>query len=131
MSEQISLVSVIDRLAKLEGLLVGLQNSIVQGQSQTSAFMTRIERLEQRQVEIEKTMVTDADIAALTTKVDALITADAKQQGGTAIASWSINTLAAWGAILISLFTLIGLNVDFNNTQQQQQLPQINQKEGK
>jgi hypothetical protein len=42
----ISMMTLVDRLAKLEGLLIGLQNSIVQGQSQTSASMARVERLE-------------------------------------------------------------------------------------
>lgn len=120
MSDPVSLVSVIDRLAKLEGLLVGLQNSIVQGQSQTSAFMARVERLEARQVELERTMVTSADISALSEKVDRLVAADARQQGGTAVASWSLTTLAAWGAAIIALLALVGVGINREQLHEQQ-----------
>ncbi len=104
-------LNLVDRLAKLEGLLIGLQNSIIQGQQQTSAFMTRVERLEARQVELERNMITKDDITSLVAKVDALATNDARQQGGTAVAKWSAGTLGSWAAVIISLLTLIGVGV--------------------
>lgn len=104
-------LNLVDRLAKLEGLLIGLQNSIIQGQQQTSAFMTRVERLEARQVELERNMITKEDITSLVAKVDALATNDARQQGGTAVAKWSAGTLGSWAAVIISLLTLIGVGV--------------------
>lgn len=109
--QPISLVTLVDRLGKLEGLLIGLQNSIVQGQAQTSAFMARVERLEARQVELERNMITKDDITSLVSKVDALATNDAKQQGGTAVASWSATTLGSWAAVILALLALIGVGV--------------------
>ena len=105
-------LNLVDRLAKLEGLLIGLQNSIIQGQQQTSAFMSRVERLEARQVELERGMVTKEDIQGLVAKVDALAANDARQQGGPAVAKWSTSTLGAWAAVLISLLTLVGAGMN-------------------
>ena len=119
---EISLMTLVDRLAKLEGLLIGLQNSIVQGQAQTSASMARVERLEQRLVELETRQVTKQDLAALSTKVDSLIAADASRRGGTAVASWSLGTGASWAAVIIALLALVGVGI--NREQMQQQLPQ-------
>lgn len=122
MSEQpVSLVTLVDRLGKLEGLLIGLQNSIVQGQTQTTAFLARVERLETRQVELERSMVTKDDISALSTKVDALATNDARQQGGAAIASWSVANLAPWIAALAAVMALIGVGI--NQERQLMQTP--------
>lgn len=117
----ISLMTLVDRLAKLEGMLIGLQNSIVQGQSQTSAFMSRVERLEARQVELERTMVTSADITALSEKVDRLVAADARHQGGTAVASWSLGTGASWAAVIIALLALVGVGINRETIQQNHQ----------
>lgn len=112
MDEPVSLIAVVDRLAKLEGLLIGLQNSIVQGQAQTSAFMARVERLEARQVELERNMITKNDISSLVEKVDALATSDARQQGGTAVANWSVTNLAPWIAAITATLALIGTGVN-------------------
>jgi hypothetical protein len=119
----ISLMTLVDRLAKLEGLLIGLQNSIVQGQSQTSASMARVERLEQRLVELETRQVTKQDLAQLTAKVDSLIAADATRRGGTAVASWSLGTGASWAAVIIALLALVGVGLNREHEAQLQQLP--------
>lgn len=108
----ISLMTLVDRLSKLEGLLIGLQNSIVQGQSQTSAFMARVERLEQRQVELERTMVTSAEIQSLIDKVDSLVASDARNRGGTAMASWSVAQLAQWAVAVAAILTLVGVGIN-------------------
>lgn len=120
---EISLMTLVDRLAKLEGLLIGLQNSIVQGQSQTSASMARVERLEQRLVELESRQVTKADLAQLSAKVDSLIAADATRRGGAAVATWSLGTGASWAAVLIALLALVGVGMNRERIQQQQDSP--------
>jgi anti-sigma-K factor RskA len=119
---EISLMTLVDRLAKLEGLLIGLQNSIVQGQSQTSASMARVERLEQRLVELETRQVTKQDLAQLTAKVDSLLAADATRRGGTAAATWTAGQLVSWMAVAVSLIALIGVGI--NREQIQQDIPQ-------
>jgi len=115
-----SLLTVVDRLGKLEGLLVGLQNSISQGQAATAAFMARVERLEQRQVELERNMVTTAHIAALSEKVDSLVTSDASRRGATGAVQWSAGQVAAWAAVVIAGLALIGVGVNRERIQQQQ-----------
>lgn len=105
------LLQLVERMAKMEGLLMGVQASISQSQAQSSAFMSRVERLEARQVELERQMVTREDLALLTASVDALKTSDARQQGGTAVASWSASALGSWAAVVISLLALIGIGV--------------------
>jgi hypothetical protein len=101
-------LGIIDRLGKLEGLLVGLQASMSHGQSQVSGFVARVERLEQRQVELEARVVTRDDLKELTAKVDGLTTAINKGQGGAGMLSYLITAgvaaLAAaatvWGVIV-------------------------------
>lgn len=115
-----TLLQLVDRLGKLEGLIIGLQTSIGQSQSQTTAFMARVERLESRQVELERHMITKSDISSLVAKVDALATSDARQQGGTALASWSAQTIGAWAAVILSLLALVGVGVNRERMQHQQ-----------
>lgn len=105
-------LNLVDRLGKLEGLLIGLQSSVSQGQQQTSAFMSRVERLEVRQVELERGMVTKDDITSLVAKVDALSRSDAGQQGGIAVAKWSASAVANWGAVIIALLALVGVGAN-------------------
>ena len=122
----ISMMTLVDRLAKLEGLLIGLQNSIVQGQSQTSASMARVERLEQRLVELETRQVTKQDLAQLTAKVDSLLAADATRRGGTAAATWTAGQLVAWVAVVVSVVALVG--VGLNREEIQQDIPRTGQR---
>lgn len=103
------MLAVVDRLGKLEGLLVGLQNSISQGQAATTAFMARVERLEQRQVELERNMVTTAHIAALSEKVDSLVTSEASRRGATGAVQWSAGHVVAWAAVLVAVLALVGV----------------------
>jgi ABC-type sugar transport system ATPase subunit len=107
-----SLLQLVDRLGKLEGLIIGLQTSIGQSQQQTTAFMARVERLEARQVELERSMITKDDISSLAAKVDALATNDARHEGTAAAASWSISNLAQWAAVVIALLALVGVGID-------------------
>lgn len=114
-----SMITVVDRLGKLEGLLVGLQNSISQGQASTTAFMSRVERLEQRQVELERNMVTTAHISALAEKVDSLVASDASRRGATGAVQWSAGQVVAWVAVVIAALALVGVGVNREALQQQ------------
>lgn len=116
-----SLLQLVDRLGKLEGLIIGLQTTISQGQQQTTAFMQRVERLEARQVVLERNMITREDIAQLAAKVDQLAASEARQQGGTAVASWSAQTIGAWSAVIIALLALVGVGVNRERINHQSQ----------
>ena len=116
-----SLLQLVERLGKLEGLIIGLQTTISQGQQQTTAFMQRVERLEARQVVLERNMITREDIAQLAAKVDQLAASEARQQGGTAVASWSAQTIGAWAAVIIALLALVGVGVNRERINHQSQ----------
>jgi ABC-type sugar transport system ATPase subunit len=118
-----SILQLVDRLGKLEGLIIGLQTSIGQSQTQTTAFMARVERLESRQVELERNMITKDDISSLVTKVDALATSDARQQGGSAVATWSVQQIASLGALIIALLALVGVGANRDRMQHQTPTP--------
>jgi ABC-type sugar transport system ATPase subunit len=118
-----SILQLVDRLGKLEGLIIGLQTSIGQSQTQTTAFMARVERLESRQVELERNMITKDDISSLVTKVDALATSDARQQGGSAVATWSVQQIASWGALIIAMLALVGVGANRDRIQHQTPTP--------
>ena len=125
MSESESpMLAIVDRLGRLEGLITGLQASISQGQASTAAFMARVERLEQRQVELERNMVTGADIKSLTEKVDSLVTSEASRKGGTAFATWSAGQLVAWGTLILAIFSLVGIGISREASDRQEQIQQ-------
>lgn len=102
-------MGIIDRLGRLEGLLVGLQNSISQSQAQWAGSQARVERLEERLVQLEARQVTREDLHALTEKVDGLIASEARQSGGVSVASWSLTNLAPWLALVVALLALLGV----------------------
>jgi hypothetical protein len=112
------MLAIVDRLGRLEGLITGLQNIISQNQASTTAFMTRVEALEKRQVELERNMVTADHIKGLSDKVDRLVASDASRKGGTDAAKWSVSQLVAWGALLVAVLTLIATVVDRDNIEQ-------------
>ena len=117
------ILPIVDRLAKLEGLIMGLQTHITNSQTHTAGAIAKVETLEQRQIELERNMVTKADIAGLNEKVDALVSSDASRKGATFLATWSVNSIATWLALIISLFALVenvmnGSAVDDNQTNQ-------------
>ena len=90
---EVSLLTLVDRLARMEGLLVGLQASITQSQAQVTGFLSRVESLERRLVDLEKAQVTRADLEALGQKVDALTVSEARQNGGTGALTWVLPLL--------------------------------------
>lgn len=88
-----NVLGIIDRLGKMEGLLVGLQTSMTQSQAQVTGFLSRVEGLERRLVELEKSQVTRGDLEALGAKVDALAVSEARQNGGAGALTWVLPLL--------------------------------------
>lgn len=121
--DQATTIGIIDRLGRLEGLLVGLQNSISQSQAQWAGSQARVERLEARLVELESRQVTRDDLKALAEKVDSLISAEARQSGGVSVASWSLTNLANWIAVILALLALVGVGVNRENILRQENPP--------
>lgn len=119
--DQATTMAIVDRLGRLEGLLVGLQSSISQSQAQWAGSQARVERLEQRLVELETRQVTRDDLRELASKVDELVASDARNSGGVGLASWSMQTLAPWLAVLIALAALLGVGLNREALQQQRQ----------
>lgn len=123
--DQATTIGIIDRLGRLEGLLVGLQNSISQSQAQWAGSQARVERLEQRLVELESRQVTRDDLRDLAAKVDELCAAEARQSGGVSLANWSVTTMAPWLAVVVALLALVGVGANREAIQQQQQRPEL------
>lgn len=118
-------LGIIDRLGKLEGLLVGLQNSIGQSQSQWAGSQARVERLEERLVALEARQVTRDDLKVLSEKVDALVASEAKASAGIGLAGWSVTNLAPWLAVVVAVLALIGVGANREALQQQEQRQQM------
>lgn len=105
------LLAIVDRLGKLEGLITGLHNSITQGQTSAAAWMTRVERLEQRQIDLERRMVTVDHLRELSEKVDTLVSSDASMKGGRAVATWSIGQMVLIAGLLITFLSLYSIGI--------------------
>lgn len=125
-TDQATTMAIVDRLGRLEGLLVGLQSSISQSQAQWAGSQARVERLEQRLVELETRQVTRDDLRSLAEKVDALITADARQSGGVSAVSWSFANLAPWLALIVAILALIGVGANREYILRQERPPIMN-----
>lgn len=121
--QQATTINIVDRLGRLEGLLVGLQSSISQSQAQWAGSQARVERLEARLVELESRQVTREDLRSLAEKVDTLVASEARQSGGVKVASWSISNLAAWLAVLLALLALVGVGVNREVILRQERTP--------
>lgn len=121
------LLPIVEKLAKMEGLLLGLQNDLKNTYSYTAAAIAKVETLEKRQVELERSMVTKADIASLLAKVDTLVSSDASRKGATNVATWSITNLVPYLALLVSLLALVGVGTNrqtiIDNIQQPSRMP--------
>jgi hypothetical protein len=123
---QDSLLAIVDRLAKLEGMILVLQTTIAQGQNHSASFISKVERLEERQLELERHMVTKSDLASIGAKVDTLIQSEASRQGSTAANHWTLSSLAQWLALVISLLALIGVGMEKSSSNDDNP-PQIEQ----
>lgn len=120
--DQATTMAIVDRLGRLEGLLVGLQSSISQSQAQWAGSQARVERLEQRLIELETRQVTRDDLRELSSKVDELCAAEARSSAGVSFASWSVQTLAPWLAVAVAIAALLGVGVNRETIRQQQQM---------
>lgn len=119
--DQATTMAIVDRLGRLEGLLVGLQSSISQSQQQWAGSQARVERLEQRLVELESRQVTRDDLKELAAKVDELVTSDARQSAGVGLAGWTFTNLAPWLAVVVAVLALVGVGANREALQQQEQ----------
>lgn len=126
MNGEATTIGIIGRLGKLEGLIVGLQNSVTQSQDQWNLSQAKVARLEERLVQLEARQVTREDLKSLTDKVDKLITSEAAQSGGITVANWSIKNIATWAAILISGLALLSSWINRESIKiEEQQIEQI------
>lgn len=98
-----------ERLGRLEGLLIGLQAGLSQHRDSMTSFMSRVERLEQRQVQLEAHQVTREDLKRLEETVDRLATAEATARGSRSFADGLATKLAPWGALLVAVLALVGV----------------------
>lgn len=98
-----------ERLGRLEGLLIGLQAGLGQHRDSMAGFMTRVERLEQRQVQLEAHQVTREDLRELRDTVDRLVSAEATARGSRSFADGMATKLAPWGALLVAVLALAGV----------------------
>lgn len=105
-ADQATTIGIIDRLARLEGLLLGLQNNISQSQLQWTSSQRRVELLEQRMGRLEAGQVTKEDMKELTNKVEALIGASKESSGKANVLNWAVKNAAPWVAILLSVVAL-------------------------
>lgn len=113
-------MGIIDRLGRLEGLLVGLQGSINQSQAQWAGSQARVERLEERLVQLEARQVTRDDLRQLSEKVDALVASEARQDGSVKLANWSLTNLAPWLAVIVAVLALVGVGANRDEIKQQE-----------
>ena len=98
-----------ERLGRLEGLLIGLQSGLGQHRDSMVGFMARVERLEQRQVQLEAHQVTREDLRDLRDTVDRLVNAEATARGSRSFADGLATKLAPWGALLVAVLALAGV----------------------
>lgn len=119
--DQATTMAIVDRLGRLEGLLVGLQSSISQSQQQWAGSQARVERLEQRLVELESRQVTREDLRELAAKVDELVASEARQSASVGLAGWTLTNLAPWLAVLVAVLALVGVGANREALQQQEQ----------
>ena len=115
--------SISGRLGRLEGMILGLQGSInAQGQ-QTTQFLVRVERLEERQLSLERNVATISDFRDLACKVDGLVVDDAAQKGRQAAGQFAIPALAQWLAVVVSFLALAGVGINRQAIDQNQPPP--------
>lgn len=100
-----------ERLGKLEGMLTGLQSTLHAQNQQTTQFLVRIEKIEQRQLEMERSVATGGDLRDLAEKVDHLLAADARNEGRTSLGRYAVPLMAQWSAVLVAAMALTGVRL--------------------
>ena len=123
---QTDLVPFFDRMGRLEGLIESMHKSLENSTREATRYLERVDRLETRQLEIERRMVTsdqfqdlvhkfnrlltdDAErrvavekINDLETRLGALETSDAVRKGGVSAIRFNLTTLVAAIAVLVA-----------------------------
>jgi hypothetical protein len=117
--------SVSGRLARLEGMFLAFQGSINAQNQQTAQFLVRVERLEERQLSLERNVATTDDFRNLACKVDRLVVDDAAQKGRQAASQFAIPALAQWLAVVVSFLALVGVGINRQSIDQNQLPPVI------
>lgn len=112
-------VSLYDRLGKLEGMMLGIQTSITQSQNHFAGYASRIDGLEKRQIELERQMITRADLANLMQKIDVIAEKQSSQEGGSEATRWSLQQIVSWAALLVALLTAVSGITQANKPQPQ------------
>lgn len=115
-----SMLALVDRLARMEGMILGLQNSIGQSQSQVTGFMTRVERLEQQQIRLEREQISKEDLKELSIKVDGLVASEQKRSGRADMAGWSWARLIQ---VLTLAIALLALGANFGEKRSSERVP--------
>jgi hypothetical protein len=105
------------QLGELKGLLNGLQAGLGQHRDTVAGFMSRIERLEQRQVQLEAHQVTREDVRSLEDTVRRLAESEARASGSRSFADGLATKAAPWGALLVALLAFINGAQDRNPDQ--------------
>lgn len=124
---QTDLVPFFDRMGRLEGLIEAMHKSLENSTREATRYLERVDRLETRQLEIERRMVTsdqfqdlvhkfnrlltdDAErrvaverINDLETRLGALETSDAMRKGGASAIRFNLTNFISLAAVLIAL----------------------------
>jgi len=106
------------QLGELKGLVSGLQAGLGQHRDTVAGFMGRIERLEQRQVQLEAHQVTREDLRSLQDTVLRLAESEARATGSRSFADGLATKAAPWGALLVALLAFVS-GVQNRNPDQQ------------
>lgn len=102
------------RLGKLEGLMIGLQASVTQAQTNFAAYASRIDTLEQRQIKLEREMMTRTEIKELIEKVDAIAKNQNQNEGNNEGTKWTIQQGLIIFSALVAASALVLTVIDRN-----------------
>lgn len=105
------------RLGRLEGLLHGLQTTLLSSQTTVTNFLTKISELEKRQVELERQMVTSEELRDLSSKtsddmreltktVEALVASENRLQGKSTQTQFTLPLVIQLGTLIIAALAL-------------------------
>jgi len=91
-----------NRLAKLEGLMEAMHLSLQDSKREATRYLERVDRLESRQLDIERRMVTSEQFQDLSNKVATLVSSDAERKGSGSAIRFHLTTLVAVIAVLVA-----------------------------
>lgn len=103
-----------ERLGRLEGLIQGLHQSVTQSQNFFAAYITRIEQLEKRQIELERQMLTREELRDLVRRVENISSSQQKSIGEDEGTRWSIQQVLTVATVIVAALALLMTIVDRN-----------------